>query len=284
MKKRYTICTMIETHTLINEKIRLYEVLKKFYPDFSKSKLKKILNQRRVMRNTFLETEDVELEKNEKISLLKKPNFVMDLLIYYEDADLIVLEKPPFILSVDADHNPGSSVHATLKKRYGAVFPVHRLDRETTGVMAFALSREAKESFRKQFESKTVERQYVAILHGIPKEKSGVWRSHIKESFDMKMVVDDEGVEAITHFSVKKGIKGRYSYVKCQLETGRKNQIRIHASAAGHPLLGDSRYGSDKKGSTLFLHAHTLKFTHPRSGKTMSFISPIPKEFFNIMN
>ncbi len=275
---------MIEIHTITDEKTRLYDVLKKLYPDLSNSKLKKFLNQNRVMRNTFLETQDTDVDKGEKISVLRKPNFVMDLLVYYEDKDIIVLEKPPFILSVDSDSAPGASVHSTLKKRYGAVFPVQRLDRETTGVMVFALTREAKEVFKSQFEAKTVTREYVAILHGIPKEKSGVWNFPIKESFDMKMLVDDTGVEAITHFSVKKGIKGRYSFIKCRLETGKKNQIRIHASHVGHPVLGDSRYGTDKRGSPLFLHAHKLGFTHPTTGKSMEFISPIPSNFSKIMN
>ena len=276
--------TMIEIHTITDQSTRLNEVLKKLYPDFSNSKLKKLLNQNRVMRNTFLETQDIDLEKGEKISVLKKPNFVMDLLVYYEDKDIIVLEKPPFVLSVDSDKTPGSSLHSTLKKRYGVVFPVQRLDRETTGVMVFAFTREAKESFRSQFEGKTVTREYAAILHGIPKEKSGVWNFPIKESFDLKMLVDDSGVEAITHFSIKKGIRGRYSFVKCRLETGKKNQIRIHASHVGHPVLGDSRYGTDKKGSPLFLHAHRLGFNHPKTGKLMEFISPIPKGFSTIIN
>lgn len=275
---------MIQIHTITDEKTRLNDVLKKLYPDLSNSKLKKLLNQNRVMRNTFLETKDTDIESGEKISVLKKPNFVMDLLVYYEDRDLIVLEKPPFLLSVDADHAPGVSVHSQLKKRYGAVFPVQRLDRETTGVMVFAFSREAKESFRKQFEAKTVKREYAAILHGAVKEKKGVWKSFIKEGFDMKMRIDKSGKEAITHYSVKKIIKGRYSYVKCHLETGKKNQIRIHASHAGYPLVGDSRYGTDKKGAPLFLHAHRLAFTHPRSGKLMEFISPIPKGFSKIVN
>lgn len=270
---------MIQLDIITEEKGSLTDLLMRLYPDLSKNKLSNFYKQNRVMRGGFIAPKDSDLKIGEKISILKKPQFLGDLLIYYVDKDIIVLEKPAFLLSVDSDKAPGISVHSSLKRRYGAVFPVQRLDRETTGVMVFALSREAKESLRKQFEEKKVGREYVALALGTIKEKQGTWRSFLKEGGDMKMRVAKEGVLAITHFKVEKTIKGLYSFLKCRLETGKKNQIRIHASHAGHPLVGDSRYGDAPKNGRLFLHAHKLTFTHPTRDKTMSFISPIPREF-----
>ena len=270
---------MIQLETITEEKEGLTSLLAKLYPDVSKNKLKNFYSAKRVMRGRFLTVKDTPLKVGEKISILKKPQFLGDLLIYYVDKDIIVLEKPAYLLSVDADNAPGLSVHASLKRRYGAVFPVHRLDRETTGVMIFALSREAKEGLKKQFEEKQVEREYVAITEGLLTEKEGTWKSHLLEGGDKKMRVSKQGVLAITHFEVKKKLKKGTTFIRCKLETGKKNQIRVHAAHAGHSLLGDSRYGNAKKGKTLFLHAHTLSFTHPVREKKMHFISPIPKEF-----
>jgi 23S rRNA pseudouridine1911/1915/1917 synthase len=275
----YNSFIMIQLDMTTEEKGSLTDLLMKLYPDLSKNKLNNFYRQNRVVRNDFVAQKDSDLKIGEKISILKKPQFLGDLLIYYVDKDIIVLEKPAFLLSVDSDKAPGISVHSSLKRRYGAVYPVQRLDRETTGVMVFALSREAKESLRKQFEEKLVGREYAALTHGALKEKSGTWRTFLKEGGDMKMRVAKEGVLAITHFNVIKTVRGVYSFIKCRLETGKKNQIRVHASYAGHPLVGDSRYGDAKKGGRLFLHAHKLTFTHPTRDKPMNFISPIPREF-----
>lgn len=280
---RYNRFIMIQLQITTTEDTTLFELLEKAFPGTSKTKIKKFFQQNRIMRNQFLTTKDTNLKKAEEVIILKKPNFANDLLVYYEDKDIIVVEKPAYLLSVDADNNPGHSVHASLKRKYGQVFPVQRLDKETTGVMVFALTRAAKDFFWKQFEEKKVKRTYLSIAYGSIKEQKGVWRSFLLEGKDKKMTVNKKGKEAITHFLVKKRIKNAYTYLRCRLETGRKNQIRIHASSVGHPLVGDSRYGSDKKGKPLYLHAHELSFTHPRTKKNMSFISPIPNHFRKIV-
>jgi 23S rRNA pseudouridine1911/1915/1917 synthase len=270
---------MIQLTTTTEEEILLSDLLQKLYPDLSQGKIKKLYQQSRVMRNNFVAEKDCQLKKNELISILKKPNFIKDMIIYYEDEDIVVLEKPAFTLSVDSEKNPGVSIHSTLKRYYGSVFPVQRLDRETTGVMVFALTREAKDSFRGQFMDKSVEREYIAVVHGAIKEKNGIWKCFLKECGDMKMRVSNAGIEAITHYKVNKTVGSLYSFISCKLETGKKNQIRVQSAHAGHPIIGDSRYGTDQKNKTLFLHAHKLAFTHPRTGKRLSFISPIPNEF-----
>jgi 23S rRNA pseudouridine1911/1915/1917 synthase len=273
---------MIQLELISSEDTTLTEALLKAYPDLSSTKLKKFYAQNRVMKNNFLAEKDSPLLKGDKLSILKKPSFAGNLTVYYEDKDVLVVEKPAFLLSVDSDKNPGTSVHSSLKRTYGLTFPVQRLDRETTGVMVFARTREAKESFWHQFEERLVERSYLAITYGVFKEKMGTWRSFLLEGEDLRMKMDSRGQEAITHFEVKKIIRGSFSLISCKLETGKKNQIRVQAAHEGHPLIGDSRYGDDKKGSPLLLHAQKLSFTHPVTGKKLSFISPIPKHFRKI--
>lgn len=261
------------------EKKNLDDLLKELFPDVSSSKLKKIYQQHRILRNGFLASKDCLLKVGDKIEILKKPTFLKDLLIYYEDNDCIVLEKPAGLLSVDSDRRPGESIHSTLKRRYGAIFPVHRLDKETTGVMVFTKNRASKEHLGKQFENKAVERAYVAIVESHIESDQGTWNFPLEEGKDLKVRVSKAGRPAITNYTVLKRLKSGYTYVECSLKTGRKNQIRAHASHVGHSLLGDCRYGKAKKGSRLFLHAKSLVFTHPRREKKISFISPIPKDF-----
>ncbi|MCH9621414.1 MAG: hypothetical protein S4CHLAM20_08340 [Chlamydiia bacterium] len=268
---------MISLEVITEEESSLSELLLKHHPGLSKNNLKKFFKQNRIMRNYFLCVKDTDIKKNEKITILKKPNFLGDLLIYFEDKDLIVVEKPAFLLSVDKDSEPGNSVHARLKRRYGAVFPVHRLDRETTGVMVFAFSREMKEFLGKQFEQKSVEREYVAITHGLMKNDKGSWNYKLFEGQDKLMRVDSRGKASTTYFSVLKRAKG-HSFISCKLATGRKNQIRAHSAHVGHNIVGDSRYGDARKNSPLYLHAQKLAFM-TKTNKKLSFLSPIPQGF-----
>lgn len=270
---------MIQLDLKTTEKGSISELLEKLYPEVSKNKLKLFFTGHRIMRNSFLAPKDSNLKIGESISILKKPKFLGKIKVYYVDNEIVVLEKPAYLLSVDSDNNPGNSVHSSLKRQLGAVFPVQRLDKETTGVMVFALSRKSKEHLSLQFEQKSVEREYIAIAQGSIETKEGIWKSYLQEGGDKKMKVANSGKLAITHYSVLRTLKDRYTLLRCTLETGRKNQIRIHAAHAGHPLLGDSRYGDCKKNGTLYLHAHKLAFIHPVTGKKMSFISPTPNEF-----
>lgn len=268
---------MISLNYTTKEETNLTELLKKLFDGSSATKLKKLYSQNRVMRNGFLADKDAPIKAGESISILKKHSYIGDIAIYYEDSDLIVVEKPAFLLSVDSDKAPGQSLHSLLKRRYGPVFPVHRLDRETTGVMVFTRNRNAKEALAEQFEKRSVSREYIAVTHGVI-EKDGTWNFKLFEGTDKKMRVDNRGKDALTTYKVLKTGNGN-SLIKCILSTGRKNQIRAHAAHVGHPLIGDSRYGNGKKKSPLYLHAHTLSFDHPKAKKRLSFCSPIPKGF-----
>ena len=274
---------MIQLQLKISEKKRIQDVLTQHFDGISHSKLKKIYQQNRVLVNNFLIKKDNFVNSGDQVAILSKPFFINDIMIYYQDNSIIVVEKPSYTLSVDTDKTPGYSLHSTLKRRYGLVFPVHRLDRETSGVMVFALSRKAKDSLDSQFEKRTVEREYLSILEGCISCDNGTWNKPLEEGLDMKMYVKKSGKPSITRFSLISHINKRYSYIKCKLETGRKNQIRAHAASYGYPVLGDNRYGSAKKSKILYLHAHKLSFLHPEKDKIMSFISPIPYTFKKIV-
>jgi tRNA pseudouridine32 synthase/23S rRNA pseudouridine746 synthase/23S rRNA pseudouridine1911/1915/1917 synthase len=214
----------------------------------------------------------IEVGKREKAP--KTP-----LKIYFEDRHLIVIEKPAGLLSVKTHYDTDNTAHALLKeyRKPSKVYPVQRLDRETSGVMVFALTEEARDGLKDQLEKRTVEREYLAAVAGTVSEEEGSWSSYLYE--DANYVVHStpdpkRGKLATTHFQVLERRKG-YTLLSVRLETGRKNQIRVHASEAGHPILGDEKYGFSGKNpiKRLGLHATFLSFIHPITGKKLSFDS-----------
>src|SRR3990170_8920771 len=162
------------------------------------------------------------------------------------------------------------------------LFVVHRLDRDTSGVLVFAKTNEAKENLKMQW--KNVKKKYLAVVHGILAEKSGTITSYLAENedYEVSSVKDPgKGELAITRYKVIKEAK-KFSLLEIELLTGKKNQIRVHFSEKGHPLVGDDKYG--KKGepkSRLALHSHYITFRHPHSGKELTFEAEVPVFFKN---
>ena len=213
--------------------------------------------------------------------------------IVFEDKHLIVVEKTAGTLTTAA--NPGDKntlvealmryfAHRGIRER---VPLVHRLDRDVSGLLVFAKSRAIAEELQRQFEARKPERQYAAIVKGVIGESGdkgtfesylATTRSHQRYSTDLA----GEGELAITHFQLEKIVHGA-SWVRVWLETGRRNQIRVHFAEAGHPVLGDSRYRPDIskhprwRAKRLALHAAVLGFTHPVTGKPLRFQSRLPK-------
>jgi tRNA pseudouridine32 synthase/23S rRNA pseudouridine746 synthase/23S rRNA pseudouridine1911/1915/1917 synthase len=163
---------------------------------------------------------------------------------------------------------------------------VHRLDQDTSGVMLFALSHDGYTKLKEIFEKHDIERAYSAIVEGVVKPESGTWTSYLfeDERYHVHSSNDPEkGRVAITHYSVKSASQ-HYSLLEVKLETGRKNQIRVHCKDAGCPIVGDKKYGNPSStGKRLYLHAHLLAFEHPITGKSMRFVSPAPKSFFYLV-
>ena len=208
--------------------------------------------------------------------------------ILFEDQDIIVIDKSSGLLTVKANYEKQKTAHQILTDyiRRGSsistkqLFVVHRLDRETSGVLMFAKSFKAMENLKQQWGS--VEKKYVAVVHGVLTEKSGTITSYLAENdeYEVSSVKDPEkGKLARTRFRVIKETK-RFSLLEIELLTGKKNQIRVHLSESGHPIVNDDKYGNkDRIGGRLALHSQYLSFNHPHSGKRLTFEAKVPDYF-----
>lgn len=212
--------------------------------------------------------------------------------LLYEDDDIIVVEKGYGLLSVGIPNPKKKKIESAydilrdyLKRKdpRNKLFVVHRLDRDTSGVMMFAKTEEAQENLRHNWNNYVLERTYVALLEGLVKDESGVIKSRLAENSQYHVYSTDnenEGKLAVTRYKVTGRGKGM-TLVDFNLDTGRKNQIRVHASEMGHPILGDRKYGAKQNHvGRLCLHAKTLRFAHPISKKDMYFESPVPMVFY----
>lgn len=260
----------------------LLEALQQLSPESSKNTLKSWIQQGRVSVNR---TRVCQWKKavfpGQEIKLGPRVGFAEEgIRILYEDRHLIVIDKPPQLLSVATATETQQTVHNILKKRFKKkVFPVHRLDKATSGVLVFAYTLEAQNHLKDQFMQHTIERVYYGLVEGRFELRQGTWRSYLAEDEDFFVKTSPQGKLAITHYEVIKHHK-QCSLVKFTLETGRKNQIRVQAAESGHPILGDKKYGKTTTSiSRLCLHAHILGFTHPSLNKRMQFISPLPLLF-----
>lgn len=220
----------------------------------------------------------------------------MDLDIYYEDADVLVVNKPKgMVVHPAPGHLTGTLVnglmaHCTdLSGINGVLRPgiVHRIDKDTSGLLMVAKNDVAHESLVNQLVAKTVTRKYRAIVHGVIPHDYGTIDAPLgRDQKDRQsMAVVDNGKNAITHFNVLERFKD-FSFVECKLETGRTHQIRVHMKYIGYPLAGDPKYGPRK---TLdlggqALHAGVLGFEHPRTGQYLEFEAPLPEYFENLLN
>lgn len=210
------------------------------------------------------------------------------LTILYEDQDIIVIDKSSGLLTVKANYEKEKTAHhilTTYIRRGSArstarVFVVHRLDRETSGVLVFAKSYKVKDNLKQQWGS--VKKKYIAVVHGVLTEKSGTITSYLTENddYEVSSVKDSgKGKLAKTKFKVIKESK-RFSLLEIELLTGKKNQIRVHLSEKGHPIVNDDKYGNQGKvEGRLALHSHSLTFNHPHSGKRLTFQAKVPDYF-----
>ena len=264
----------------------LLDALVQLAPDSSKNSLRSWIKQGRIdVEGRMVKNPTVEVKKGSTISLGSRKQFInFSIEILHEDKSLIVIHKPEGILSVGTDYSPHKNAHGFIKRRSPGknVYPVHRLDRETSGVMMFAYTEQAKEHLKKQFEEHSIQREYTAIVEGNLKENSGTWRSFLVEDaayFVRSTERQDMGKEAITHYSTIQKSKFTTT-LKLTLETGKKNQIRVHCSEAGHPVLGDEKYGSRcLNAPRVYLHATVLGFIHPDTGRPMLFDRKPSPEF-----
>ncbi|MFD2628312.1 RluA family pseudouridine synthase [Oceanobacillus kapialis] len=216
--------------------------------------------------------------------------------IVYEDSDLLVVNKEKgMVVHPSAGHQTGTLVNALLYHCQdlsginGVERPgiVHRIDKDTSGLLVVAKNDLAHRHLSKQMSEKTIERKYEAIVHGeIPHETGMVDAPIGRDPKDrQKMAVVDNGKAAVTHFQVLKSYPD-YTRIECQLETGRTHQIRVHMRYIGYPLVGDPKYGPRKTMNTegQVLHAKSLGFTHPKTGEWLKFEAPLPSYFTEVID
>ena len=211
--------------------------------------------------------------------------------ILFEDPYLIVIEKEAGMLSIATAKEKLLTTYSILSghvKRENPnnrIFVVHRLDRDTSGIMMFAKSEEVQSAMQRAWQDAVIERTYVAVVEGVVENNEGAIRSYLKENKALVMYstnVPGEGDEAITHYKVlRRG--DEITLVELKLETGRKNQIRVHMKDLGHPVVGDKKYGAKTNliGRTC-LHARVLAFIHPVTGSEDRYETPVPGRFMSV--
>lgn len=234
----------------------------------------------------------IEPEAPQKVDLTPEK---IPLDIVYEDDDVIVVNKPQGMVVHPAPGHPDHTLvnallyHSPLSTINGEFRPgiVHRIDKDTSGLLMVAKNDLAHRSLAAQLKAKTNQREYVALVHGVIKQDAGTIDAPIGRSKKdrKKQAVVSDGRHAVTHFKVLRRFR-HYTLVSCRLETGRTHQIRVHMKSIGHPLAGDPLYGPRKTlpGLGQYLHARLLGFKHPRTGKDLVFTAPLPEYFQQMLD
>lgn len=270
---------------------KLLEVLATKFPDSSRTTLRQMLQNGRVRVNGEPEKDAKrEVDDDDVVDVAQKSvhrALPAGLALLHEDDDVLVVLKSHGLLTVATERERETTAQAYLnaylkQKGEERVHVVHRLDRETSGVLVFAKTFEAREALKEQFAAHSTERIYVAIIEGKLDPPRGTFRSHLLERRDLRMKsvgAHPDAKLAVTHYRTMQS-NARYSMLEVRLETGRKNQIRVHLSEVGHPVIGDTFYGAKSNPiNRLGLHAKLLGFTHPSTGERLSFTAPIPTSF-----
>lgn len=206
-------------------------------------------------------------------------------LVIYEDADIILIEKSAGLLSYPVPEDRKNDTAIQLIRRYWKsknvqnrnLYLLHRLDRDTSGLMIFAKTTLARKSLANQFNEHTVVRGYIAITQGIPNPRQGTLETMLGRKFTGKRGVSDYGKPSKTRYEVVRSSSSK-AMVYCSLHTGRTHQVRIHMMHLGTSVVGDPIYGKTK-GKRLYLHSYILGFIHPRTQKPQLFLSSIPESF-----
>lgn len=271
----------------------------------TRTSIKQLLGQRRVTVNGAIQTRhDVPVHKGDTVTIssgrgngeLHHPK----LSIVYEDEWLIVVEKKVGLLTVPTYPGSTETTAFSILKNYvkhqdvhNGIYIVHRLDRETSGLLVFAKTSELQEYMRTYWRQLVTKRTYVAFVEGILDKKSGKITTWLTEDKRNAVVysspTDDGGQMAVTNYKVLKETVPAadlpLSLLELNLETGRTNQIRVHMQSIGHPVIGDRKYGHGNEYSPidrLCLHARVLEFIHPATEQKVHFETPTPKEFLRV--
>jgi len=288
-KAKQTVLKVTESSELLTFLISKFE-------GKSRNSIKSLLSHRQITINYKIVTQfDHPLEPGQEVLVnftpVKEDNRFFGLKIVFEDPYLVVIEKKSGLLSIGTDKEREKTAYTILSDQVkkenprNKIFVIHRLDRDTSGLMMFAKSMDIQEKVQKTWDETVLDRIYVALVEGSVEKEEGTITSWLKESVALKMhstPYDNGGQKAITHYKVIE--KNRYySLLEVKLETGRKNQIRVHLQDIGHPVVGDKKYGSKQNPiGRVGLHARVLSFMHPITGKIVRFETNVPRKFLSV--
>ena len=279
------------TFKVLADAILIDFIMEKMH-DISRNRAKALISNRVVLVNNAITTHPLaELKAGQVVQLdrskHKKSFRSNDIDIVYEDPYLLVVDKRPGLLSMS--NNTRQQTVQTVLNYYlekgggrNTSHLVHRLDRDTSGLMVYAKDVQTQQSLINGWQQLVTDRRYLALVEGeleSPRGRIQSWLTEDKRFITHSSPVDNGGKFAVTHYNVLEASNG-YSLVECELETGRKNQIRVHMADMGHPVVGDFKYGSEiDPMRRLGLHAYMLCFTHPVTGKHLRFETPVPVLF-----
>ena len=279
---------------VVNEADTLLSAVGKILSDHTPSKVKSMLKHNQFAINGMPSSQfnqpvnagdEISINFDRAFAVFKHPRIQL----VYEDDHLLIVNKGYGVLSMGTDSVKEGTVYSEMRKYVkthnpkAQVFIVHRLDRDTSGLMLLAKSRIAKDNLQHNWNNMVLNRKYVAVLEGeIEGAAKGVVRSYLAENskFEVYSVDDPEkGQLAVTRYKVLARRRG-HTLMELELDTGRKNQIRVHMRDLGHPIVGDRKYGASHSPiGRLALHARSLRFVHPITRKVMDFETPIPARF-----
>ena len=258
----------------------LLEYLYKNISNRSKNNVKTLLKNGVYVNGKLVTKHDYMLKIGDELNIII--NRIDSIDVIYEDNDFLVVNKPYNLLTVSTEKEKEKTLYHMvleyLRKKNQRVFIVHRLDKDTSGLVVFCKNAHLRDLMQKNWGK--VIRKYVAVVEGDLKDLSGSFKSYLIEDNNFKVHVTNSknGKLAITNYKKLKS-NFRYTLVEIEILTGRKNQIRVQFSQNGNPVVGDKKYSSRKSGGRLYLHSNRLEFVHPITKKKMNFTLPIPVEF-----
>lgn len=275
-----------------DKECQLLDFLFEAMPDKSRTTVKSYLTKRRVQVNDLTTTQyNFPLRKGDRVTIgsgrVAPAPKSQQLRIVYEDADIIVIDKRNGLLSIGTDKEQKRTAYYILsdyvKEQHpdNKIFVVHRLDRETSGLMMFAKSEKVQEQMQRGWHKLVLDRRYVAVIEGALPHAEGVIEAPLTQDRNHKMWVTrpGEGEDATTYYTTLRRGK-EYSLVDLRLVTGKKNQIRAHLEWKGTPIAGDKKYhAKTNPAGRVCLHAYKLSITHPTTGQELHFDTRIPKLF-----
>ena len=279
----------------VKKNCELLEFLLETLKGQSRNSVKSLLTNHRVsVDGAPISQYNFQLAKGDAVIISKTPihkKTRSNLPIIFENDEFIVINKPSGLLSIASDKEKGSTAYRMLtdyvqqKDKHNRIYVVHRLDEDTSGVLMVAKNEKIRDLLQENWNNLVSKRGYFAIVDGQMKEKQGTVKSYLKKNSQNMMYSskkEGDGQLAITHYKVI-FMNDKYSLLDVNIDSGRKNQIRVHLGDLGHHVIGDDKYGNPSNPiKRLGLHAYELVLEHPVTHKVMKFTAPMPKEFLTL--